>query len=64
MAFISVTRLRVRSIFYLPQFIWQVFKTTRQAERAPGFLGGRLMRDQKNAFWTLTTWDDEAAMRA
>ncbi|MBD0369711.1 MAG: hypothetical protein ICV60_02570 [Pyrinomonadaceae bacterium] len=64
MPFISVTRLRVRSIFYLPQFIWHALKSQRQAERAAGFLCGRVMRDKRNAFWTLTAWKDEAAMRA
>ncbi len=63
MVFISVTRLRIRSIFYLPQFIWQTLKTGRQAERANGFLGGRLVREAGNIFWTLTMWTDEAAMR-
>lgn len=64
MAFISVTRLRIRSVFYLPQFIWYVFRSQRQAERSKGFLAGRLMRDKGNAFWTLTAWEDQASMRA
>lgn len=64
MPLISVTRLRIRSVFYLPQFIWYAFKSQRQAERSKGFLGGRLMRDKGNAFWTLTAWVDAAAMRA
>lgn len=64
MPFISVTRLRIRSIFYLPKFIWYTLKSQRQAERSQGFLNGRLMRDKGNAFWTVTAWKDEAAMRA
>jgi hypothetical protein len=56
MTFISVTRLRVRSYFYLPKFIWYAFKSERQARRAEGFVGGRLMRDKGNAFWTVTAW--------
>jgi quinol monooxygenase YgiN len=64
MAFISVTRLRVRSVFYLPQFIWYTLRSQRQVTRAEGFLAGRLMRDPGNAFWTVTAWKDEAAMRA
>ena len=63
MAFISVTRLRVRSFGYLPQFAWQALKSARQAERASGFLGGRLLRNARNAFWTLTAWEDETAMK-
>jgi hypothetical protein len=64
MTFISVTRLRVRSWRYLPQFVWQSLKTGRQAERAAGFQGGKLLREARNAFWTVTAWEDEAAMRA
>ena len=64
MALISVTRLRVRSFIYLPQFFWDTFKSMRQAEHSPGFLGGKLLRNAKNAFWTLIAWTDEAAMNA
>jgi hypothetical protein len=64
MAFISVTRLRVRSLLYLPQFIWRTLQSVRQTERASGFLGGRLLREARNAFWTMTAWEDEAAMNA
>ncbi len=64
MAFISVTRLRVRSLRYLLQFVWHALKSARQAERASGFLGGRLLREAKNTFWTMTAWEDETAMRA
>jgi heme-degrading monooxygenase HmoA len=64
MPFVSVTRLRVRSLFYLPQFIVWALKSSRQARRAEGFLGGRLLREARNAFWTLTVWRDDAAMNA
>jgi hypothetical protein len=64
MPFVSVTRLRVRSIFYLPQFIVYALRSSRQAQKASGFLGGRLMRDAGNTFWTLTVWTDAKAMDA
>ena len=64
MVLISVTRLRVRSFIYLPQFLWSAFKSIRQVERSPGFLGGRLLVNAKNVFWTMTAWKDEAAMNA
>ncbi len=60
--FISVTRLRVRSFAYLPQFLWHSIKSARQAERARGFLGGRLLINPKSVYWTLTAWDGEATM--
>jgi hypothetical protein len=64
MAFISVTRLRVRSFIYLPQFLWDAFKSMRQVERSFGFLGGRLLVNPNYVFWTMTAWKDEAAMNA
>jgi hypothetical protein len=64
MALISVTRLRVRSFIYLPQFVCDTFKSMRQAERGSGFLGGRLLINPKNVFWTVTAWKDQAAMNA
>ena len=62
MKLISVTRLRVRSVAFLPQFLWYTFKSARQAERASGFLGGRMLVNPKRVFWTLTAWDGETAM--
>ena len=60
----SVTRLRVRSVGYLPAFLWQTFLSQRQVIRAPGFSGGRLLVDAGRTFWTLTVWQDERAMKA
>jgi hypothetical protein len=62
MIFISVTRLRVRSLRYLLQFIWYVLLTSRQVQRTPGFLGGKLIIDAKKTFWTMTAWQNEAVM--
>ncbi len=64
MPFVSVTRLRVRSWRYIPQFVWHALKTARQAERTDGFVGGKVLREARNTFWTLTAWEDEAKMRA
>ena len=60
----SVTRLRVRSIRFLPAFLWYTFLTQRQVEKSPGFVGGRLLVDSKLTFWTLTVWESEKAMKA
>ena len=61
---VSVTRLRVRSLMFLPAFLWQTFLSQRQVVRAPGFSGGRLLVDAKRTYWTLTVWQDERALRA
>lgn len=59
----SVTRLRVRSVRFVPAFLWRTFLSQRQVERAPGFFGGRLLLDSGLTFWTLTVWENEQAMR-
>ncbi len=59
----SATRLRVRSVRFLPSFLWRTFQSQRQVERAPGFLGGRLLIDSGLTFWTLTAWQSEETMR-
>jgi hypothetical protein len=64
MTFVSLTRLRVRSLRFLLPFVWQVRKSARQAARTSGFLGGRLLREARNTFWTITAWENETAMRA
>ena len=62
--FASVTRLRVRSIRYLPQFLWYTFLIQRQTESSAGLIGVRLLVDSNHTYWTLTAWQDERAMKA
>ena len=62
MVFVSVTRLRVRSILFFPQFVWYAVRSRSQSEGAPGLISGAVMREARNAFWTLTVWESEAAM--
>ena len=60
----SVTRLRVRSLWFLPLFLWRTRQSQRQVERSFGFVGGKLLVDAHRTYWTLTVWQDEKAMKA
>ena len=62
--FVSVTRIALRSYLYWLPFALYSLRSAHEARRAHGFLGGRLMGDGRKAFWTITAWSDEAAMRA
>ena len=64
MNWVSVTRLRVRSVRFLPGFGWYTWRSTQQVKRAPGLLGGALLTDREWTFWTMTVWESQAAMRA
>jgi hypothetical protein len=63
-ALISVTRLRIRSVWYMPGFLWLALRSAHQAKRAPGNLGTSTLQDARRTFWTKTAWHNEASMRA
>jgi heme-degrading monooxygenase HmoA len=62
--FVSVTRLRIRSLRFLPRFALYAVRSLRQCKRMPGFRDGSLLADRKLTFWTMTRWQDQSAMRA
>jgi hypothetical protein len=63
MPVMSVTRLRVGALRYLPGFLWYTYQSKRQLSRADGFLGGALANAPAWTFWTTTAWTDEASMK-
>ena len=64
MPLVSVTRLRIRSPWYLPAFFFHTLRATRQARAASGNGAVRLLPDARRAFWTCTLWTDLESMRA
>lgn len=60
---VSITRLRVRSIFYLPLFMLHAMRTLTQAQKAEGVLGVETRFEKNNVVWTKTVWREEAAMK-
>jgi hypothetical protein len=64
MPHLSVTRLRVRSLWLLPGFLWLAVRSKRQAHQAEGCYAADVRREKGVVFWTRTVWRDPATMRA
>jgi hypothetical protein len=64
MPLVSITRLRVRSLRFLPAFLLGSLRSARAAKNASGNLAVSLLSDAHLAFWTRTLWTDEHSMRA
>ena len=64
MALIAITRLRIRSAWFMPAFFVHSFRTARQAQRAAGNLAVAVLNERPRTFWTCTAWSDLASMRA
>jgi hypothetical protein len=64
MTHVSITRLRIRSLRFMPSFALHAFRALRACKTADGFLTGSLLPDRKLTFWTMTLWRDQAAMHA
>jgi hypothetical protein len=64
MYFISATRLRVKSIFFLPSFFISNEASLKELKVTKGFIEGKELVDKKLTFWTLTLWESDGDMRA
>lgn len=60
---VSITRLRVRSIFYMPLFMLHAMRTMTQAQKADGVQGVETRFEKNNVVWTKTVWAEESAMK-
>jgi heme-degrading monooxygenase HmoA len=63
MALVSLTRLKLRSPRFFFPFAWYAWQSIRQARSSPGFIRGQTGRDRNGGAWTITVWQDMAAMR-
>jgi hypothetical protein len=61
---VAVTRLRIRRLWFLPSFTWYAMRSTLQARRLDSNLRTLILKDRGLVFWTITVWQDQAAMRA
>jgi len=64
MPIVSVTRVRLRSVRFLPLFFIHAHRILAQLRRAEGHLAGAVQREGDLAYWTATVWRDEIAMQA
>jgi len=63
MYFVSATRLRFRSIFFLFGFMRANEASVKVLLTTPGFIQGKELTDKGLVFWTITVWKDETSMR-
>ena len=63
MPFVSVTRLRVKSIFFLLPFMRANEASVKELTASTGLLKGKELIDKKLTFWTITLWEDEESMK-
>jgi heme-degrading monooxygenase HmoA len=60
---VSVTRLRLRSLWFLLPFAVRASQIRKQAHGTPGCLGVRVRKTRGLAFWTLSLWEGEESLR-
>jgi len=63
MPFVSVTRLRVKSIFFLIPFMRANEASVKDLKESRGLLKGKELIDKKLTFWTITIWENEESMK-
>jgi hypothetical protein len=62
---VMASRLRLRSLWDVPAFLWAAMRIRRQMLNSPGALGVSLIaKPAKRAFWTLSAWQDQASLSA
>jgi len=64
MVFISLTRLKVRSLFFLPAFFRANEAAVKELIKTKGFITGVELIDKGPVFWTITCWNGETDMKS
>ncbi len=62
MPIVTVTRMRVRSVRFIPLFLIHAQRAIAQIRKADGHLAGAVKPDGACAYWTMSLWRDEHAM--
>lgn len=63
MPYLSMTRLKLRSLRHLPHFSLHTARVVRQVQRTPGFIDGQIMFALELSAWTVVLWESDAAIR-
>jgi hypothetical protein len=61
---VSITRLRVRSIWFLPLFGLHATRSATQAMKSEGIVNFDTRVEDPFTHWTKTVWKDEPAMKS
>jgi hypothetical protein len=61
---VSITRLRISSIFYVPLFILHAMRSGAQARSAQGIVHFSTRVEDPFTHWTKTVWQDEPTMKS
>lgn len=64
MPFVSITRLKVKSIFKLISFLNANESSVKQLISTHRFIKGKELVDKHLTFWTLTMWEKDTDMHA
>lgn len=60
---VSITRLRVRSVWFLPLFGLHAMRSATQAMKSDGIVDFDTRVEDPFTHWTKTVWKDEPAMK-
>jgi len=64
MPIVSVTRMRIRSIRFVPLFYVHAQRVIAQIRQAEGLIAGAVKNDGDLVYWTISLWRDDNAINA